>query len=101
MPLNLVSFFIYLELNAVILRKFWWPQPTLPCLGLQSGLQYSFSKKTSAVVSPSSMQGVFAESSLHKQSWSIEDCDCMLLLLLLSLIIPQPLHIANYNIQKF
>ena len=82
-PLNLVFFLIYMESNAVILYKFWRPQPTLPCLGLQSGLQYSFSKKTSAVVSLSSMQGVFAESSLRKQSWRIEDCDCKLLLLLL------------------
>ena len=34
--------FIYLESNAVILHKFWRPQPTLPCFGLQ----YSISKKT-------------------------------------------------------
>ena len=40
-------------------------QPTLPCFGLQ----YSVSKKTRTTVSLSSMQGVFAESSLRKQAW--------------------------------
>ena len=40
-------------------------QPTLPCFGLQ----YSISKKTRTTVSLSSMQGVFAESSLRKQAW--------------------------------
>ena len=61
---NLI-FFIYLESNAVILLEFWRPQPTLPCFGLQ----YSISKKTRTTVSLSSMQGVFAESSLRKQAW--------------------------------
>ena len=56
--------FISLESNAVILHKFWRPQPTLPCFGLQ----YSISKKTRTTVSLSSMQGVFAESSLRKQA---------------------------------
>ena len=37
----------------------------LPCFGLQ----YSVSKKTRTTVSLSSMQGVFAESSLRKQAW--------------------------------
>ena len=54
-----------MESNAVILHKFWRPQPTLPCFGLQ----YSISKKTRTTVSLSSMQGVFAESSLRKQAW--------------------------------
>ena len=40
-------------------------QPTLPCFGLQ----YSISKKTRTTVSLSSMQGIFAESSLRKQAW--------------------------------
>ena len=40
-------------------------QTTLPCFGLQ----YSISKKTRTTVSLSSMQGVFAESSLRKQAW--------------------------------
>ena len=57
--------FIYLESNAVILHNFWRPQPTLPCFRLQ----YSISKKTRTTVSLSSMQGVFAESSLRKQAW--------------------------------
>ena len=57
--------FIYLESNAVILLNFWRPQPTLPCFGLQ----YSISKKMRTTVSLSSMQGVFAESSLCKQAW--------------------------------
>ena len=57
--------FIYLESNAVILHKFWRPQPTLPCFGLQ----YSISKKTRTTVSLSSLQGVFSESSLRKQAW--------------------------------
>ena len=57
--------FIYLESNAVILHKFWRPQPTLPCFGLQ----YSISKKTRTTVSLSSMQGVFAKASLRKQAW--------------------------------
>ena len=43
----------------------WRPQHTLPCFGLQ----YSISKKTRTTVSLSSMQGVFAESSLRKQAW--------------------------------
>ena len=38
---------------------------TLPCFGLQ----YSISKKTRTTVSVSSMQEVFAESSLRKQTW--------------------------------
>ena len=54
-----------MESNAVILHKFWRPQPTLPCFGLQ----YSIRKKTRTTVSLSSMQGVFAESLLHKQAW--------------------------------
>ena len=54
---------MYLESNAVILHNFWRPRPTLPCFGLQ------ISKKTRTMVSLSSMQGVFAESSLHKQAW--------------------------------
>ena len=58
-------FFLYLESNALILLKFWRLQPTLPCFGLQ----YSISKKTRTTVSISSMQGVFAECSLHKQAW--------------------------------
>ena len=41
-------------------------QTTLPCFGLQ----YSISKKTRTTVSLSSMQGVFAESSLRKQAWT-------------------------------
>ena len=57
--------FISLESNAVILHKFWRPQPTLPCFGLQ----YSISKKTRTTVSLSSLQGVFSESSLRKQAW--------------------------------
>ena len=57
--------FISLESNAVILHKFWRPQPTLPCFGLQ----YSIRKKTRTTVLLSSMQGVFAESSLCKQAW--------------------------------
>ena len=57
--------FISLESNAVILHKFWRPQPTLPCFGLQ----YSIRKKTRTTVSLSSMQGVFAESLLRKQAW--------------------------------
>ena len=57
--------FIYLESNAVILHKFWRPQPTLPCFGLQ----YSISKKMRTTVSLSPMQGVFADSSLCKQAW--------------------------------
>ena len=61
MPLNFV---FNLESNAVLL-KFWRPQPTLPCFGLQ----YSISKKRRTTVSLSSMQGVFAESSLRKQAW--------------------------------
>ena len=67
MLLNLVSFFFtYLESNAVIIHTFWRPQPTLPCLGLQ----YSISRNlTRTVVSLSSMQGVFAESLLRKQTW--------------------------------
>ena len=56
---------IYLESNAVILHNFWGPQPTLPCFRLQ----YSISKKTRTTVSLSSMQEVFAESSLRKQAW--------------------------------
>ena len=56
---------IYLESNAVILHNFRRPQPTLPCFRLQ----YSISKKTRTTVSLSSMQGVFAESSLRKQAW--------------------------------
>ena len=40
-------------------------QTTLPCFGLQ----YSISKKTRTTVPLSSMQGVFAESSLRKQAW--------------------------------
>ena len=56
---------IYLESNAVILHNFWGPQPTLPCFRLQ----YSISKKTRTTVSLSSMQQVFAESSLRKQAW--------------------------------
>ena len=54
-----------MESNAVILHKFWRPQPTLPRLGLQ----FFISKKTRTTVSVSSMQGVFAESSLRKQAW--------------------------------
>ena len=54
-----------MESNAVILLKFWRPQPTLPRLGLQ----FSISKKTGTTVSVSSMQGVFAESSFRKQAW--------------------------------
>ena len=49
-------FFIILNLFGIeccYLRKFWRPQPTLPCFGLQ----YSFSKKTRTTVSLSSMQG--------------------------------------------
>ena len=66
MPLNFsLLFFIYLESNAVILHKFWRPQPTLPWLGLQ----YSITKKTRTTVSLSSMKGGFAESSLRKQTW--------------------------------
>ena len=61
MPLNFV---FNLESNAVLL-KFWRLQPTLPCFGLQ----YSISKKTRTTVSLSSMQRVFAESSLRKQAW--------------------------------
>ena len=53
-----------MESNAVLL-KFWRPQPNLPCFGLQ----YSISKKTRTTVSLSSMQVVFAESSLRKQAW--------------------------------
>ena len=53
--------FIYLESNAVILNNFLRPQPTIPCFRLQ----YSISKKTRTTVSLSSMQGVFAESSLR------------------------------------
>ena len=56
---------IYLESNAVILHNFWRPQLTLPCFRLQ----YSISKKTRTTVSLSSMQEVFAESSLRKQAW--------------------------------
>ena len=48
-----------------MLQKFWRPQPTLPCFGLQ----YSISKKTRTTVSLSSLQGVFSESSLRKQAW--------------------------------
>ena len=67
MPLNFsLLFFIYLESNAVILYKFWRPQPTLPWLGLQ----YSINKKTRTTVSLSSMKGAFAESSLRKQTWN-------------------------------
>ena len=62
---HLELYLLYLESNAVILHKFWRPQPTLPCFGLQ----YSISKKTRTTVSLSSMQGVFAESSLRKQAW--------------------------------
>ena len=51
--------------NAVILLKFWRPQSTLPCFGLQ----YSISKKTRTTVSLSSLRGVFSESSLRKQAW--------------------------------
>ena len=40
-------------------------QPTLPCFGLQ----YSIRKKTRTTVLLSSMQGVFAASSLRKQAW--------------------------------
>ena len=58
----LVSFFIYLKSNAVILYKFWRPQPSLPCLGLQ----YSISSKTRTTVSLSSMQVVFAEADMVK-----------------------------------
>ena len=58
----LVSFFIYLKSNAVILYKFWRPQPSLPCLGLQ----YSISSKTRTTVSLSSMQVVFAEADMEK-----------------------------------
>ena len=61
-PLKLVSFFIYLESNAVILYKFWRPQPSLPCLGLQ----YSIRSKTRTTVSLSSMQVVFAEADMEK-----------------------------------
>ena len=57
---------IYLESNAVILHNFWWPHlPTLPCFRPQ----YSISKKTRKTVSLSSMQEVFAKSSLRKQAW--------------------------------
>ena len=61
-PLRLVSFFIYLESNAVILYKFWRPQPSLPCLGLQ----YSIISNTRTTVSLSSMQVVFAEADMEK-----------------------------------
>ena len=54
-----------MESNAVILLKFWRPQPTLPYFGLQ----YSISKKTRTTVSLPSMQGVFAEFLLRKQAW--------------------------------
>ena len=54
-----------MESNAIILLKFWRPQPTLPYFGLK----YSTSKKTRTTVSLSSMQGVFAELSLRKQAW--------------------------------
>ena len=57
---------IYLESNAVILLNFWWPHlPTLPCFRPQ----YSISKKTRTTVSLSSIQEVFAKSSLRKQAW--------------------------------
>ena len=59
------EFFIYLESNAVFQHNFWRPQPTLPYFRLQ----YSISKKTRTTASLSSMQGVFAESSLRKQTW--------------------------------
>ena len=51
-----------MELNAVILHKFWRPKDTLPGIGLQ----YSISKKTRTAASLSSMHGVFAESSPRK-----------------------------------
>ena len=84
---------IYLESNAVILYKFWRPQPTLPCLGLQSGLQYSFTKKTSAVVSLSSPSLRFVNSHGGSRIATASFyCFCTSL---------QPLHIPDYNIQKF
>ena len=49
----------------MLLFYFRQPQPTLPCFGLQC----SISKNTRITVSLSSMQGVFAESSLRKQAW--------------------------------
>ena len=67
------------SVTTAIVYKFWLLQPSPPC----SGLQYSFSNKTSTVVSFCSMQGEFAESLLRKQLWRIEDFDCKLLLLLL------------------
>ena len=60
MPLNFSLLF-----NLFGIDKFWRPQPTLPCLGLQN----SISRKTRTVVSLSSMKGVFAESLLRKQAW--------------------------------
>ena len=60
-----LSHLIYLELNAVILCKFWRPQPTQPWLALQ----YSISTNTRTMVSLSSMQGGFANSWLRKQTW--------------------------------
>ena len=63
---RLCHLILYLIWNQMrVLLKFWRPQPTLPCFGLQ----YSISKKTRTTVSLSSMQGVFAESSLRKQAW--------------------------------
>ena len=60
-----LSHLIYLESNAVILYKFWRPQPTLPWLALQ----YSISTNTRTMGSLSSMQGSFANSWLRKQTW--------------------------------
>ena len=60
-----LSHLISLESNAVILYKFWRPQPTLPWLALQ----YSISTNTRTMVSLSSMQGGFANSWLRKQTW--------------------------------
>ena len=60
-----LSHLIYLESNAVILYKFWRPQPTLPWLVLQ----YSISTNTRTMGSLSSMQGSFANSWLRKQTW--------------------------------
>ena len=46
-------------------------------------------------VSLSSIQGVLAESSFRKQAWKIQVSTAFVL------IITQPLHIPDYNIQKF
>ena len=35
------EFFSYLELSAVFLHNFWWPQPTLPCFRFQYSIKNS------------------------------------------------------------